>query len=539
MHLRAHRAVQQQLVERVDERAGVAASGSSGVKSSRRAARRVRADGDAREHHRVDEVGATQRRRRREEAELRPAHAGGAGHDGARREVAEDRRRPEHVHAHLNALRIQVAVARAHAVRRACVERAQDVGDELRRMTQPPVVRLGLDVAARLGVEQDGADDGLEIAARVRAAAIEDRRDPGDVGRARVARDQVLNQLLRDERADVRIVEDVVDRVVQVPGRALARGQHHAVQQGLRLPVVLGLVGHHRVDVVRHARSGRGRETPAGEDASEVVDVVLRVGRNRLSLVVELRRAIDIEPHSTDREQLQDLARVVLVRPGARVVVDVEVVPHRRIERDVVEQLAVVAERVAIEDLKVGRHPAWLRDFDAGDDDDLVQRERDALAQLIFAVERVHEEPVLQRVHRVVVALTGRSVRAGGGVARRRIERQRRIARDRRLELLLEECLEADLADVLDQLGRRSPRRLFEEPHDVGAGRRVFSKLLGARLRDGAGSKGDRESGWGEDAPGQPAQKQVDHRRLHGFDRRSRHSPAPRSVAVRLVETRR
>ena len=118
-------------------------------------------------------------------------------------------------------------------------------------------------------------------------------------------------------------------------------------------------------------------------------------------------------------------------------------------------------------------------------------------------------------------------------------ERQRRIARDRRVELLVEEGLEADLPDVLDQLRRRSPGRLFEEPHDVGAGRRVFSKLLGARLRDGAGSKGDRESGWGEDAPGQPAQKQVDHRRLHGLtdarDTRRRHDRS----RCDWVETRR
>ena len=41
-----------------------------------------------------------------------------------------------------------------------------------------------------------------------------------------------------------------------------------------------------------------------------------------------------------------------------------------------------------------------------------MQRERDPLPQLIRPVERVDEEPVLQRIHRVVVALAGRTARA-------------------------------------------------------------------------------------------------------------------------------
>ena len=60
-----------------------------------------------------------------------------------------------------DALRIQVAVARRRAVGRPRAEGPQQAGDELRRVPQPAVVRIGLAVAARLGVEQDGPDHRL------------------------------------------------------------------------------------------------------------------------------------------------------------------------------------------------------------------------------------------------------------------------------------------------------------------------------------------------------------------------------------------
>ena len=69
----------------------------------------------------------------------------------------------------------------------------------------------------------------------------------------------MLNQLLRDERTDVRVVEDVVDGVVQILRGCLVGRQHGAVQQRLGADVVLGLVGDHRVDVVRDAGRRRGR----------------------------------------------------------------------------------------------------------------------------------------------------------------------------------------------------------------------------------------------------------------------------------------
>ena len=138
-------------------------------------------------------------------------------------------------------------------------------------------------------------------------------------------------------------------------------GSTDAIQQRLGGDVVLRLVGDHRVDVVRHAGARRAAQTQPVKTRAKLFTVVLPVGRDRLTSLVELLRAIRIQPDRADREELEDLARVVLVGPRARVAVHVEVVAHRRVERDLVEQVAIVAEGVAVEDLEVRRHPARLR----------------------------------------------------------------------------------------------------------------------------------------------------------------------------------
>ena len=121
-------------------------------------------------------------------------------------------------------------------------------------------------------------------------------------------------------------------------------------------------------------------------------------------------------------------------------------------------------------DLQIRRHPAWLGDVDAGDDDDLVQREGDALTQLIRAVERVGEEPVLDRID-ACSCRADTSIRSG--TPRYRASSDRAAASDssrRRLELLVQELLEADALDVRDELGGRSPGGLLEEPGGIGRG---------------------------------------------------------------------
>ena len=236
---------------------------------------------------------------------------------------------------------------------------------------------------------------------------------------------------------------------------------------------MLPLVRHHRVDVVGDTGSRGGHKAPPGEHASEVIDGVLGVGRDRQPVFIQLDRAIDVQTNGSDGEELQNLARVVLVRSDSAVSVDVEIIPHRGIERDFVQQLPIVSESVAIERLQIRSHPARLSDVEPRDHDDLMQSERDSLTQLICSVQRVHEEPVLQRIHRVVVPHARGAVRARRPVARRREQRKRRIARHRCLELLLEERLEADFTHVGDEFWRGSEGRLFEEANDVGWGRLV------------------------------------------------------------------
>jgi hypothetical protein len=60
-------------------------------------------------------------------------------------------------------------------------EIAQDRSHEKRGFAQVAVVRIGLGVSTRLGVEQDGADHRAHVAAHALAVVVENRGDAGDV----------------------------------------------------------------------------------------------------------------------------------------------------------------------------------------------------------------------------------------------------------------------------------------------------------------------------------------------------------------------
>ena len=93
-------------------------------------------------------------------------------------------------------------------------ERLAELAERIRPLPLP---------VARFGIEQDRLDDRFEIAAHARAVVVEHGRDALHVGRRRIARHQVLNQLLGDERPDVRVADDVIDGVAEILGRALVR----------------------------------------------------------------------------------------------------------------------------------------------------------------------------------------------------------------------------------------------------------------------------------------------------------------------------
>ena len=82
-------------------------------------------------------------------------------------------------------------------------------------------------------VFENGSDDGLHIASDAAAVVGEDGGDAGNIGRARVALDEMLDQLPADEGAYIRVVEDIGERAVEVLFGGLAGGKHGAVEDGL------------------------------------------------------------------------------------------------------------------------------------------------------------------------------------------------------------------------------------------------------------------------------------------------------------------
>src|SRR5512143_3279349 len=115
------------------------------------------------------------------------------------------------------------------------------------------------------------------------------------------------------------------------------------------------------------------RKNPARKDPRKLGDGLLIVGEDGISLTVYLFCAILIEEKSSHGKKLQNFTGVVFVGLGgcaaaantyvpwreilAAVVDHVEESSHGRIERDIIEKLAEVAESLMIEQLLVSSHP--------------------------------------------------------------------------------------------------------------------------------------------------------------------------------------
>src|SRR5881398_406091 len=69
-------------------------------------------------------------------------------------------------------------------------------------------------------VEEDRFDDGGHVSAYAGAVVVEDLGNPIDVSGAGGRGDEALDELTADERADVGVVEDVVERDVQLVRRS-------------------------------------------------------------------------------------------------------------------------------------------------------------------------------------------------------------------------------------------------------------------------------------------------------------------------------
>ncbi len=179
-------------------------------------------------------------------------------------------------------------------------------------------------------------------------------------------------------------------------------------EERLRVGVVQVRVERHRVDPVVAGVGAVGRgaghlvDVPTGVDALELVDDRLVVGGQRAAGAV-LRRAVLVEQLGPDREELHDLARVVLVRVVLRGRVHVQVLAHRRVQRLLVQDVPVVAERVLVEDAQVRRHLERVAGARPRRRRRSCGAPRPRAGAAGRAVERVGEEPVLDPVRRVVV----------------------------------------------------------------------------------------------------------------------------------------
>ncbi len=73
----------------------------------------------------------------------------------------------------------------------------------------------GIVAAARFGIEQDGGDHRLHIAAHARAIVLENLGDALNVSGTWIAGHKMLDQLARNERRKIWMIEDVVDGAVR------------------------------------------------------------------------------------------------------------------------------------------------------------------------------------------------------------------------------------------------------------------------------------------------------------------------------------
>ena len=186
-------------------------------------------------------------------------------------------------------------------------------------------------------------------------------------------------------------------------------GDGEAVEQHL---LIVGMIGrpHGHRPVIRavdddHACGGQCRnrhcrriDIPASEHVRERLDRRLIVGDDRQPIGIQLDRAIRVQRIEADREELQHLAGIVFIARGKgrgnRLLVapHVQILPHDRVQRDIFEQLAEIAEGVIGEHVVVGRQPRRLgidRVFDPGHHENLAVGKRHPLPQLVVAGEGI------------------------------------------------------------------------------------------------------------------------------------------------------
>src|ERR1017187_5241080 len=152
------------------------------------------------------------------------------------------------------------------------MEGAQKICQVHDRFAFMTVTLVAFRITARIVIHQYRANDRGKVATHAVSVVIENRDDPINITRTRIAGDQPLNQLTAEKRADVRIVENSIERHFQILLRRLVCWDRYAIKDLLRHSLMMSREWNHRIDVVRSGaipnRCPRLRIVPAGENGA-------------------------------------------------------------------------------------------------------------------------------------------------------------------------------------------------------------------------------------------------------------------------------
>src|SRR5664279_3683624 len=143
----------------------------------------------------------------------------------------------------------------------------------------------GIIAAARFGIHENCSHYGFQVAAYAAAVVIEDLGYARDVVGTWIAGDEFLNELFRDEGANVGVGENILDGGIEIGLNGAACRQGDAVEKRFRTLIVMSVIREHRsaekgAVVELRFLPGRWGIRPSGKDVGESFDGVLGIGGN-------------------------------------------------------------------------------------------------------------------------------------------------------------------------------------------------------------------------------------------------------------------
>ncbi|MNR04601.1 hypothetical protein D3C85_1205760 [compost metagenome] len=140
-------------------------------------------------------------------------------------------------------------------------------------------VQIGI---AGLGIEQDGAHDGFQVAARALAVVVEHGGHAADVGGTGITGHHPLDELHADERRHVWVRADDVHGALERQV-AVGAGRNDGAQEALLGHRMQRIVQRHGPPVEFHVRL-RTVDVPAREHLGQALHVRVGIGLHRRAL---------------------------------------------------------------------------------------------------------------------------------------------------------------------------------------------------------------------------------------------------------------